>query len=151
MQRAALIMCLSVVTTSAAAQARPDSVPPAPRAEAIVLRSFVGLGGAAGLAIVGGKIGYHYERSHYFCNCDDPGLEGMLVGGSLGYLVGSIVVPAIPAFGRGCSFPARLGRSAMGAVSTFAGGVVAAALTGGFGIVVVLAAPVGAAAAQGRC
>ena len=151
MKRAAMLVWLTLVPTPALTQARPDSLPPARAAEAIVLRSFLGLGGATGLAILGGRIGYYHERTHYSCHCDDPGFEGMVVGGALGYLIGSSLVPAIPALGRGCSFSKRLGRSAIGAVTTVAGGVVAAAATGGVGIVVGLAAPVGAAMAQGGC
>jgi hypothetical protein len=50
------------------------------------------------------------------CGCDDPGLEGALLGGLGGMLAGASIGAATPPLGSRCSFGERLGRSVVGSL-----------------------------------
>jgi hypothetical protein len=140
-----------VCSAPAVAQQKRDSLPPAPWAERILIRTLLGTVSGVALAVPLAKFGAQADRAYDWTGGDDPGLGGLILGASLGYTIGSALGASIPALGTGCSAGQRLARSFGGAFGTLGASVLAAAATGGGGIVLMLGVPVGAAAANGRC
>ena len=68
-------------------------------------------GYAAGIpaGIVVGAIGAKVERSSgYFCDCDDPGLTGFVIGFAAGNLIAGTLASASPSFNGPCTYTQRL-------------------------------------------
>jgi hypothetical protein len=76
---------------------------------------------ATGGLFVGANVGAGMEGP---CGCDDPGLEGAILGGLLGNAIGASIAAAAPKFGSVCSFDERLARSVVGSLAGTAIGLV---------------------------
>ena len=99
-------------------------------------------------------IGRSLEDRFYNCECDDPGLAGLVLGGAAGALVGASIVAAMPSYSEKCTYGARWLRGLTGAVvSAIPPGLVLAAMgKGGYVILTpFVMAPIGSATALRRC
>lgn len=127
----AALAALALTADGIAAQRRPDadvrstyavpqiveSVPPhviQPRIPADDTGSML-VGGALGAIIGfagGAALGYHLERRYWPCNCDDPGIGGLLIGSAAG---STLAIPTAVhlANDRRGSYPRVLGASAL--------------------------------------
>lgn len=73
-------------------------------------------------AVVLANIGANMEGP---CSCDDPGLEGAILGALTGFIVGAPLGAAAPSYGSVCSFNERFGRSFVGSLAGTALGILA--------------------------
>lgn len=92
--------------------------------------------GVVGIAM-GAKLGYDIERAHFNCNCDDPGLAGMVAGAFIGPALAIPIAVHLANGSKGKLLPALLPSVAMGAA-----GFVFAYGTGGSGIILVPVLPI---------
>lgn len=146
------VLLVFVAAASARGQTMRDSLSRPPVADRVILRAFTGYAAGIPLMLLGGRIGYYYERTHYHCGCDDPGLEGMIVGASMGLVVGSTLGSALPRLDSSCPVGHRIGRALLASTATVAASYVIARVRQSPQMLLIsFAAPVSAAVAQGRC
>jgi hypothetical protein len=92
--------------------------------------------GVVGIAL-GAKMGYDLERTSYSCNCDDPGLAGMVAGAFIGPALAIPIAVHVANGGKGKLVPSLLPSLGMGIAGfAFAYG------TGGTGILLVPVLPI---------
>lgn len=105
---------------------------------------------ATGGAFVAATVGAGMEGP---CGCDDPGLEGAVLGALTGITLGSTIGAAAPTFRSVCSFEERFGRSFVGSLAGTAAGILAATtLHSGIGLLAIPAfAAGGSVASLGPC
>jgi len=92
------------------------------KAADVSLRLISSTGFAVASAFLLGNVGAGMEGP---CSCDDPGLEGAILGVLTGIVVGAPLGAAAPSFGSVCSFNERFGRSFVGSLAGTAVGILA--------------------------
>ena len=80
---------------------------------AIPARAGLGLLGAASGAVIGALIGGTIVP-HHDCNCDDPGLDEVIISGAIGTILGAGLAAGAPRFESTCSAKARLALGLLG-------------------------------------
>jgi hypothetical protein len=107
---------------------------------------------AAAFEVVGFFVGAHVADGIIGpCNCDDPGLDAAIWGGSAGMVVGAGVGAALVNSG-GCGFGQRLVYGIGGAFVGWGMGVTVGLLSGGPGLLLLpLSVPLGAVMVPPRC
>ena len=149
-----LLGVVSVEPTQAQARDTVLSGPHAYARQRFTERLLLGYWGEIPGTFVGATIGYNIERSSFNCECDDPGLAGLLLGGAAGALLGASLVAALPSHTERCTFGGRWLRGLTGAVvSAIPPALVLAAMGEGGYILLTpfVMAPIGSATALRRC
>lgn len=112
-----------------------------------VLRVVAATGaGAVGL-FLGASLGASMEGP---CSCDDPGLEGAIIGGLSGIILGSSLGAAAPGLGSSCTLNERFARTLLGSVLGTVAGIVATEASHQI-VTLPLFAVGGSVASLGRC
>jgi|SRR5690349_805888 hypothetical protein len=151
MRLAAAVLALSIIWAAPiTAQSTPDSTvsDTSPVRHVILKRTATAFFAWFPGAFIGGAIGA--ATPHGPCGCDDPGLTQVLIGITVGGVVGSAFGAALPKLHSRCSFGRRFGQGLIGSVIGGAIGIIPIT-EGAQAITVPVFSIVGAAVAEAGC